>query len=66
MACNYIHGGDLLEDNLAFVLDECFEDSKMSQKEKNAFYTRMCKLIKIFDREMIKHYTERINGCFHR
>lgn len=66
VACNYIHGGDLLEDNLAFVLDECFEDSKMSQKEKNAFYTRMCKLIKIFDREMIKHYTERINGCFHR
>ncbi len=66
VACNYVHGGNLLENNLAFVLNECFENCRMSRKEKNDFYARMCKLIKIFDREIVTHYTEAVNGCFHR
>lgn len=66
VACNYIHGGSLLEENLAFVLEECLKKTEMSSKEKNAFYGRICRLIKIFDKEIILHYTEYINGCFHR
>lgn len=66
VACNYIHGGSLLEDKLVFVLDEYSQNNKMSSKEKNSFYSRICRLIKIFDRQIILHYSEYVNGCFHR
>ena len=66
VACNYVHGGDLLSDDLAFVLSECFVKSGMTLHEKNAFYCRMKSILKIFNGIIIKKYAEQVNGCFHR
>lgn len=66
VACNYVHGGKLLEDNLSFVFEECFIKPQMSDKEKNAFYKRIGDILKIFDKFVIAQYTDIVNGCFHR
>lgn len=52
--------------NLSFVLDECFACKPISDKSKNAFYSRTCNVLKILDKMIIIQYAERVNGCFHR
>ena len=64
-SCGYIHGGDILNDNLSFVFDECLEN-KIVIKNKNKYYERIRKIMKIYDKMLISEYGSNISGCFHR
>lgn len=66
VACDFVHGGKLLQDSLSFVLDECLQKDMLLKKEKNAMYKRIIDILKLFNNMMIAQYPEEINGCFHR
>lgn len=65
IACGYIHGGDILNDNLAYVLDECMNNS-FEAKERNKYYIRLQNALKILDKLIISEKTIYISGCYHR
>lgn len=64
-SCGYIHGGDILNSNLVYVLEEC-ANKKFDFSERKNYYIRFQKMLKIFDRLIIAENSEYINGCFHR
>lgn len=64
-ACGYVHGGNILNNNLAFVLSQC-ERLPICQKKRNEHYRQWEKMIKVFDRLLIAQYPIFISGCFHR
>lgn len=64
-SCGYIHGGDILNDDLAYVLDECV--SKIFEiRERRRYYVRIQNILKIYDKLMINEKAIYISGCFHR
>lgn len=65
VSCGYVHGGDILNDNLAYVLCEC-EHQSYDAKKRNKHYQQLKKMIKVFDRLLIARYALFISGCFHR
>lgn len=64
-SCGYIHGGNILNDSLAYVLDECLENNILID-DINKYYTRIRKILKICDKVLIFEYGEYISNCFHR
>ncbi|MGL5330091.1 MAG: hypothetical protein ACRDD7_12550 [Peptostreptococcaceae bacterium] len=64
-SCGYIHGSDILNDSLVFVLEE-YLDSKNTIKHMNRYYDRIRKILKVYDKMLISQYSESISGCFHR
>lgn len=64
-SCDYIHGGNILNDSLVSVLDECL-DNNLQIKDINKYYKRIIKIFKIYDKMLISEYCEYISGCFHR
>lgn len=66
VACDFVHGGKLQHENLSFVLEECLRKDEISERERNALYGRILKILKIFNCMLIAEYTEQISGCFHR
>lgn len=64
-SCEYIHGGNILNDSLVCALDECLNNTILI-KDINKYHNRIKKLFKIFDKMLISEYGEYINGCFHR
>lgn len=64
-SCSYIHGGKALDENLSFALDECI---KLEQefKDKNKYYVRIQRVLKLFDQMLVSTYTEEIDGVFFR
>lgn len=66
VACDFVHGGKLQHKNLSFVLEECLKKDVLTEREKNAIYSRILNILKIFNCMIIAEYTEQINGCFHR
>ena len=64
-SCKYIHGGDVLNDNLAYVLDECINNN-FAIKERGQYYTRLQNVLKIFDKLIIAEKSLYISGCYHR
>ncbi|NFN18966.1 hypothetical protein FDB52_06995 [Clostridium botulinum] len=64
-ACGYIHGGNILNDSLVSVLDECLENN-VRIKDINKYHNRIKKIFKIYDKMLISEYGEYISGCFHR
>lgn len=64
-SCGYVHGGNILNANLASVLSEC-DHLPISPKKRNEHYMRLQKMLKVFDRLLIAQYPVFINGCFHR
>mgnify|MGYP001114728918 CR=1 FL=1 len=66
VACDFVHGGKLQHENLSFVLEECLKKDVLTEREKNAIYSRILNILKIFNCMIIAEYTEQINGCFHR
>ena len=64
-SCEYIHGGNILNDNLAYVFDECVNNN-FTIKEKGKYYIRLQNILKIFDKLIIAEKTLYINGCYHR
>lgn len=64
-ACEFIHGGNILNDNLAYVLDECANSIFPVQKRRK-YYDRLQRILKIFDRLLVAEYPQYISGRFHR
>lgn len=64
-SCGYIHGGDILNDNLVYVFDECISNN-FAIKERSKYYIRLQNVLKIFDRLIIAEKTLYISGCYHR
>ncbi|WP_029503039.1 hypothetical protein [Lachnoclostridium phytofermentans] len=64
-SCGYIHGGDILDNCLAYVFDDYIFDNK-SIKDLNKYFERIRKIFKIYDKMLINEYGESISGCFHR
>lgn len=65
VACNYIHGGDLLQKELKQYFKECIE-SKSVMIDRSKFYGRILKIIKIFEKILINKYPEFVSNSFHR
>lgn len=65
VSCSYIHGADILNDNLAYVFEECMNRTFEIEARKK-YYMRIQKMLKIFDRLIIAENTAYISGCFHR
>lgn len=64
-SCGYIHGGNVLDNNLSVVFNECIlNDKKVS--EKNKYYQRIKKMIKTLDHMLVLQYKEDVSGAFHR
>ena len=64
-SCNYIHGGNLLNDNLVFVLEE-YDNMSFSLSDRKSFYLQVQTVFKIYDKILIYKQNEYINLCFHR
>lgn len=64
-ACGYIHGGDILKESLSFYFDSCMI-KKIDFKNKGKYYNRISRLLKIYNRILIKKYPQFINDVFHR
>ena len=64
-SCGYIHGSNILNDNLASVLDEC-ANKKFTIAERKKYYIRMQAVLKSFDRLLISENALFVSGCFHR
>lgn len=64
-SCGYIHGGNVLEDNLSFVFDECINNKKII-KNKTNYYMRIINIIKVYDKILISEYSDKVSGCYHR
>lgn len=64
-ACEYIHGGKLLEGSLVYIFEESVRNN-WTLNEVNDYYERVKKLLKIFDKMLISEYKEYVDGCFHR
>lgn len=65
ISCGYIHGGDILNDNLAYVFDECVNNN-FTIKERNKYYIRVQNVLKIFDKLIVADKASYISGCYHR
>ncbi len=64
-SCEYIHGGNILNDNLAYVLDECVNND-FEIKDRSKYYVRVQNIFKLFDKLIVAEKTLYISGCFHR
>jgi hypothetical protein len=64
-SCGFVHGSSILEGDLAFILDECLENSKFI-KDINKYYERIRKIFKTYDKMLISQYGDIISSCFHR
>ena len=65
ISCNYVHGGNLLNDNLVLVLEEYDKMSFLLRDRKN-FYKQFKTILKIYDKAIIYKQNNYIDLCFHR
>ena len=64
-ACNYVHGGEKLEQSLISVLIE-YSERKITIEKRRSLYSNITNLISIFIHIIISNKTEIVNSCFHR
>ena len=65
VACGYVHGSDIIKNDLSYVFDECIH-KKSGLNERPKYYNRMKRVFKYFDSMLICVYPNYISGCFHR
>lgn len=64
-SCEYIHGGNIMDESLSWVFDECVQNNR-NFKDINKYYIRIQRILKIFDSMIMHIYKEEVNGAFHR
>ncbi len=64
-SCGYIHGSNILNDNLALVLDECI-NKRFTIAERKKYYIRIQSVLKSFNLLLISENALFVSGCFHR
>ena len=62
-SCQYVHGSDVLNDELIFVFED-FESNKIDNKKKKI--EKIIQILKIFNRLLLFENFNLINGIFHR
>ncbi len=65
-ACGYVHYGPALDNKLSQVLKDCFDKYPLPEKELNAYYDRIQRLLTIFGRTLIQSDPDFISSSFHR
>ncbi len=65
ISCSYIHGGNALDECLICVFEECIQIEK-EFKDKNKYYTRIQRILRLFDQMLVSVYTEEVDGAFLR
>ena len=63
ISCSYVHGGDILNDDLIFVFDD-FRNNIISDKKEKI--EKITQILKIFNRLLLFENYNFINGIFHR
>ena len=64
-SCNYIHGGNLLENSLASTLKACLP-KKLSKKTRNEYYNSTKKILALFTRAIIEENIAYVDKCFYK
>lgn len=64
-ACEYVHGGEVLDGNLIRIFNE-YTKKRREIKDISRYFTRICKVIKIFDLILIKKDAKNISGVFYK
>lgn len=65
ISCSYIHGGKELDESLVYVFEEYIKTEKYF-KDKNKYYARIQRVLRLFDQMLVSLYTEEIDGAFLR
>lgn len=65
IACGYVHGSDIIKNDLSYVFDECILKKK-GINERTKYYDRIKRVFKYFDSLLICVFPDYISGCFHR
>lgn len=66
VACNYIHGGDLLEKELVIFMKDLFNTKKKNKRKSSREKTRKRNLIKSLDYLLFIKNFNKIDDAFHR
>ena len=61
----YVHGSELLNDNLVYVFNELVSND-MPLKNRNNYFQRMIKLVKIYNRLLYFTHNNDVDNSFHR
>lgn len=64
-SCGYVHGSNILNESLSFVLNECLENNKFI-RDINKYHERIRNILRIYDKMLISEYGDFISSCFHR
>lgn len=65
VSCSYIHGGKVLDESLVYVFEEYMKIEK-DFKDKNKYYARIQRILRLFDQMLVSLYSEEIYGAFLR
>lgn len=65
VSCGYVHGSELLNDNLVYVFNELVSND-MPLKNRNNYFQRMIKLVKIYNRLLYFTHNNDVDNSFHR
>jgi hypothetical protein len=64
-SCGFVHGSNIIENNLSFVFQECIANT-FKFEDRAKYYNRIKRVIKYLDTLLIMEYPEFVSGCFHR
>lgn len=64
-SCGFVHGSDIIENNLSFVFQECITNT-FKFEDRAKYYDRIKRVVKYLDTLLIMEYPEFVSGCFHR
>ncbi|WP_462425657.1 hypothetical protein [Fusobacterium varium] len=64
-SCEYIHGAKKIEGDLVFYFNEYLNKNDENTR-RSKYYNRIIKILKLFDKIVIKSNPDFINGVFHR
>lgn len=62
-SCAYVHGGDVITDELIFVSDDFLSTKEFDCR---SFCEKLIEIITIFNKILLSRFNEEINGQFHR
>lgn len=65
VSCGYVHGSELLNDNLVYVFNELVSNN-IPLKNINNYFQRMIKIVKIYNRLLYFTHNNYVGNSFHR
>mgnify|MGYP000898811656 CR=1 FL=1 len=65
ISCNYIHGGNLLDNSLASVLKTCLPKS-LNKRVKSRCYENISKILNLFIKVIVEENIAYVDKCFYK